>query len=81
MTYVKDHKKEDSPKLSVTGRSAGTDMSGGAVNDSIIVEFNRHFNQIFEVSDKTGHVQPGVFYREFDKVTLQHGAILPSQPG
>jgi FAD/FMN-containing dehydrogenase len=79
VTYVKDHKK-DQPKLSVTGRSAGTDMSGGAVNDSIIVEFNRHFNQIFEVSDKTGHVQPGVFYREFDKVTLQHGAILPSYP-
>jgi FAD/FMN-containing dehydrogenase len=79
VSYVKDHKKQQ-PKLSVTARSAGTDMSGGAVNDSIIVEFNRHFNQIFEVSDKAGHVQPGVFYREFDKVTLQHGAILPSYP-
>ena len=32
--------------LSVTARSAGTDMSGGAINDSIIADFNKHFTSI-----------------------------------
>jgi FAD/FMN-containing dehydrogenase len=77
--YVAEHKKAQ-PGLSLTARSAGTDMSGGAVNDSIIADFNRHFNQIFEVTSDTGHAQPGVFYREFEKVTLEHGALMPSYP-
>ena len=37
--FVAEHKKEN-PTLSLTGRSAGTDMSGGAINESIIVAFN-----------------------------------------
>ncbi|HET7827243.1 MAG TPA: FAD-binding protein, partial [Candidatus Saccharimonadales bacterium] len=48
------------PGLSLTARSAGTDMSGGAVNDSIIVDFRRYFTKIGEITDRTGHVQPGV---------------------
>src|SRR2546430_10425952 len=35
--------KKSMPDLSVTARSAGTDMSGGAINESIIVDFNKHF--------------------------------------
>jgi FAD/FMN-containing dehydrogenase len=77
--YVKDHKAEN-PGLTITARSAGTDMSGGAVNDSVIADFNRHFNEIFEVTSETAHAQPGVFYREFEKVTLEHKALMPSYP-
>jgi FAD/FMN-containing dehydrogenase len=77
--YVKDHKAEN-PNLTITARSAGTDMSGGAVNDSVIADFNRHFNQIFEVTPDSAHAQPGVFYREFEKVTLEHKALMPSYP-
>ena len=36
----------NNPNLSVTARSAGTDMSGGAINDSIIADFNKHFTTI-----------------------------------
>src|SRR5438105_1503113 len=43
--------KKDHPTLSLTGRSAGTDMSGGAVNDSIILAFAKHFNQILSFKD------------------------------
>src|ERR1700761_765565 len=35
--------KKQSPHLSLTARSAGTDMGGGAINDSVIVDFNKHF--------------------------------------
>ena len=37
-------------KLSLTARSAGTDMSGGAINDSIIIDFSKHFTAIGEVT-------------------------------
>jgi FAD/FMN-containing dehydrogenase len=76
---VAKHKKS-MPHLSVTARSAGTDMSGGAVNDSIIVDFNRHFTRIEKVTAAVGHAQPGVFYRDFEAETLKYDAIMPSYP-
>ncbi len=77
--YVAHHKSEQ-PELSVTARSAGTDMSGGAINDSVIADFNRHFTQIFEVTHIEAHAQPGVFYRDFEKATLDRQALMPSYP-
>lgn len=77
--YVKENKAQQ-PNLSITARSAGTDMSGGAVNDSIIADFNRHFTQIFETSPTSAHAQPGVFYRDFEKATFEHQALMPSYP-
>src|ERR1700757_3512898 len=41
--------KNKMPGLSLTARSAGTDMSGGAINDSIIVDFRKHFTEIEKV--------------------------------
>jgi FAD/FMN-containing dehydrogenase len=72
--------KKRMPQLSITARSAGTDMSGGAVNDSVIVDFNKYFTRIEKVTDIQAHAQPGVFYRDFEKATLKHGAIMPSYP-
>jgi FAD/FMN-containing dehydrogenase len=76
---VAAHKKQ-MPDLSITARSAGTDMSGGAINDSIIVDFNRHLHKIEHVSTTEGHTQPGVFFRDFDKETLKHNVIMPTYP-
>jgi FAD/FMN-containing dehydrogenase len=72
--------KKQHPGLSLTARSAGTDMSGGAINDSVIVDFNKHFGKISAVTATTAHVQPGVFYRDFEPQTLKHGALLPCFP-
>lgn len=72
--------KKSVPDLSVTARSAGTDMAGGAINDSVIIDFTRHLNQIFDVSPTEGHAQPGVFYRDFEKETLKYRALMPSYP-
>ncbi len=72
--------KPEMPTLSITARSAGTDMSGGAVNDSIIVDFNKYFTKIENVTPQEAHAQPGVFYRDFEKATLKHKAIMPSYP-
>jgi FAD/FMN-containing dehydrogenase len=76
---VAKHKKSV-PQLSVTARSAGTDMAGGAINDSIIIDFTKHLNEIFDVTPEQGHAQPGVFYRDFEKETLKHRALMPSYP-
>jgi len=72
--------KKEMPGLSITARSAGTDMSGGAINDSVIVDFNKHFNKIWSVSASEAHAQPGVFYRDFEARTLRVKAIMPSYP-
>lgn len=72
-------KKKDR-RLSLTARSAGTCMSGGAINDSIIVDFQKHFTEIEKVTSTTAQVQPGVFYRDFEPVTLKHGALMPAYP-
>ncbi len=77
--YVAEHKAED-PKLSITARSAGTDMSGGAIGESIILDYTKHFDQVLEVDAESAHVQPGVHYRDFEPKTFEHGALLPSFP-
>ena len=77
--YVAGHKKEV-PNLSLTARSAGTDMSGAAVNDSIVVNFAKYFTNIEEITETTGRAQPGVFYRDFEKATLEKGVLMPSYP-
>ncbi|MBC7708375.1 FAD-binding oxidoreductase [Polaromonas sp.] len=68
------------PDLSITGRSAGTCMSGGAVNDSIIIDFMKHLNKVGKVSPIEASAQPGVYYRDFEPETLKQGSIMPSYP-
>ncbi len=77
--YVAQHKAKH-PQLSLTARSAGTDMSGGAVNNSIILDFSKHFDAIISVDHEKASVQPGVFFRDFDKETILHNSLLPSYP-
>lgn len=72
--------KADHLDLSLTARSAGTDMSGGAINDSIIVDFNKYFKTIEEVTETSAHAQPGVFYRDFEKETVKLKRIMPTYP-
>ena len=78
-SFVAKNKKKH-PNLSLTARSAGTDMSGGAINDSIIVDFRRHLNEIEEVSHKDAIVQPGAYFRDFDVETRKYDSLLPSYP-
>ncbi len=77
--FVADNKKTH-PHLSLTARSAGTDMSGAAINDSIIVDFRAHLNKLIKVDNKKATVQPGMLFKDFDLETAKYDALLPSYP-
>jgi FAD/FMN-containing dehydrogenase len=72
--------KAKNPSLSITARGAGTDMSGGAINDSIIADFSKHFTKVPSITPKTATAEPGVYYRDFEKLSLKHQALLPPYP-
>jgi FAD/FMN-containing dehydrogenase len=72
--------KPHMPDLSLTARSAATDMSGGAISESVIVDFRRYFTNIEEVTDTSARTQPGVLYKDFEVETLKHHALMPTYP-
>lgn len=76
--------KKSMPELSLTARSAGTDMTGGPLTESVVVDFLTHINK-FKGIQKTedggiAEVEPGMFYRDFEKETLKEGLLMPSYP-
>lgn len=68
------------PDLNITARAASTCMSGGGLNTSIIIAFQKYFNHKPKVSGHTATVEPGVFYRDFEKETLKHNLLFPPYP-
>ncbi len=77
VAWVSIH-KEIYPDLSITARSAGTDMSGGPLNTSIILDCTKYLNRVIEVTDDYAIVEPGCFYRDLEKETLKRGKIMPA---
>ncbi|MDA1337434.1 MAG: FAD-binding oxidoreductase [bacterium] len=75
--FVKNHPEE---KLSLTCRSGGTDMTGGPLTESIVVDMARYFNNIFEIKNSSARVQPGVWYRDFEKEAAEQNLLLPCYP-
>lgn len=74
--WVGENKKTDLT-LSLTIRAAGSCMSGGPLGESIIVDVMKHMNKVGEIKADGTVVEPGVFYRDFEKQTLQKSLILP----
>lgn len=77
--------KERGESVSITARSAGTDMSGGPLTNSVVAVFTKYLNKVIEVGDGYAIAEPGAYYRDFEKATLAKevhgfGQILPSYP-
>jgi FAD/FMN-containing dehydrogenase len=90
-TVVKEiaRAREAGADISLAARAGGTDMSGGPLTTGVVVSFAKHMNKMGEVvlhEDATNGVagyattEPGVFYRDFEKATLEKNLILPSYP-
>jgi FAD/FMN-containing dehydrogenase len=76
--FVNHVKETPGAHISITARSAGTDMSGGPLNDSIILDMTKHFNRLLELKDTHAVVEPGMYFRDFDRETKQKDLKLPS---
>ncbi|MEK7515435.1 MAG: FAD-binding oxidoreductase, partial [Patescibacteria group bacterium] len=77
----------DRAELSVTARSAGTDMSGGPLTTSVVVSLKNldsigeiHVGRGTSYMDGYAITEPGVYYRDFEKATMEKGLMLPSYP-
>lgn len=79
VSFVREHKTEH-PLLAITTRSAGTDMSGAAIGNSLIVDMTRSFSTIYGLDGSILHTQPGVFVRDIDPLLAQHNLMLGSAP-
>lgn len=67
--------------FTITGRSAGTDMTGGVLTDSISMVFTKYMNHVTEIGTDTATAEPGVYYRDFEKATrAKNGTIYPAYP-
>ena len=76
--FVIEHQSEDST-LSITPRAAGTGMAGGALTESIVLDVTK-LNHIKELTDEYAVVEPGVYYRDLEKITLERDRLMPSFP-
>jgi FAD/FMN-containing dehydrogenase len=79
--------------ISLTGRSAGTDMTGGPLSQSIVVSFTKYFNHIIDIgpAEKSAgpdayrdaaevKVQPGVYFRDLEKELTAKQLLYPAYP-
>ncbi len=75
-----EKKKAAGEDISLTGRSAGTDMTGGPLNSGIIISFTKYFNHIKEITDDYVRVEPGVYFRDLEKELTSRGLLYPPYP-
>ncbi|HVO29048.1 MAG TPA: FAD-binding oxidoreductase [Candidatus Paceibacterota bacterium] len=86
-------KKMMGEDVSLTGRSAGTDMTGGPLTQSIVVSFTKYFNHILSIGPAErnagadsrndaaeARVEPGVYFRDFEKEIAPRGLLYPAYP-
>jgi len=68
--------------IPMTARGAGTDQSGAALGDGIMMAFQAHMHRILELDDKSGvvTVEPGINYGKLQQTLHTHGRFLPPFP-
>lgn len=76
--FVAEKKEQPKSHISITVRAAGTDMSGGPLNTSIILDTTKHLNRMLEIDENHAVAEPGMYFRDFDKETKKKGVELPS---
>jgi FAD/FMN-containing dehydrogenase len=68
------------PNISLTPRGGGTDMTGGSVNDSIIVDVAKHLNAVSEQTADSVVTQSGVMFRDLEVTLLAKNRMMPAYP-
>jgi FAD/FMN-containing dehydrogenase len=77
--FVTDKKKADlKSHISITPRAAGTDMSGGPLTSSVVLDTTKYLNKFGGLDGMSATVEPGMYFRDFDKETKKQNLELPS---
>lgn len=68
--------------IPLTARGSGTDQSGAALGEGIMMVFPAHLNRILELDGKTGlvTVEPGINYAKLQQTLNTHNLFLPPYP-
>jgi FAD/FMN-containing dehydrogenase len=68
--------------IPITARGAGTDLSGAALGNGIILAFPAHMHKILELDNKSGivTVEPGINYGKLQQALNTHDRFLPPYP-
>lgn len=68
--------------IPITARGLGSDLTGAAIGEGIVVVFPAHMNRILELDGKTGDVivEPGINYGKLQQTLHTHGRFLPPFP-
>lgn len=79
VSFVAEHKRA-SPHLSITARAAGTDMTGGPLTNSLVLDVTKYLNHIKEVGKDYAIAEPGVYFRDFEKEIQKKNLLYPPYP-
>lgn len=68
--------------IPITARGAGTDLSGAALSNGIILALTAHMHRILELDNKSGvvTVEPGINYAKLQQTLNTHDRFLPPYP-
>lgn len=73
---------EKGRKVAVTSRGLGSDWTGGAVGESIVIATTTHMNKLLELDSRKGQVvlDPGATIGKINQTLITHGLFLPFEP-
>lgn len=78
--FVARKREQGDHALSLTARAAGTDMTGGPLTDSIVVLCTEHVNHIKEIGADYAVVEPGVYFRDLERILHERRLLYPPYP-
>lgn len=78
VNFIRENKKKY-PHLSLTVRAGGTDMSGGSLTQSILIQTDK-LNSIKKLGDGFVTVEPGLYYRDLAALLDKHDLKYPPFP-
>lgn len=68
------------PNISLTVRAGGTDMTGGSINDSIIIDVSKHLNNITNLTTESVYTESGVKFADLEPKLIAKNVIMPAYP-
>lgn len=68
--------------VSITARGGGSDTSGAAIGNGILLVFTAHMNKLLALETSKGYVvtEPGITYEKLEQTLYTHGYFLPPYP-